>query len=58
VAGGDRRTVDAILADRRLEPVSVLVDHRFLDVPEPRLVVLRDAVAAARAVRIRVVDPA
>ena len=57
VAGGDRRTVDAILADRRLEPVSTLVDERFLDVPEPRLAVLRDAVAAARAVRIRIVDP-
>jgi Actinobacteria/chloroflexi VLRF1 release factor len=57
VAGGDRRTVDAILADRRLEPVAVLVDQRFLDVPEPRLAVLRDAVAAARAIRIRVVDP-
>jgi hypothetical protein len=57
VAGGDRRTVDAILADRRLEPVAALVDQRFLDVPEPRLAVLRDAVAAARAIRIRVVDP-
>jgi hypothetical protein len=58
VAGGDRRTVDAILADRRLEPVAALVDQRFLDVPEPRLAVLRDSVAAARAVRIRVIDPA
>jgi hypothetical protein len=57
VAGGDRRTVDAILADRRLEPIAALVDERFLDVPEPRLAVLRDAVAAARAVRIRVIDP-
>jgi hypothetical protein len=57
VAGGDRRTVDAILADRRLEPVAALVDERFLDVAEPRLAVLRDAVAAARAVRIRVMDP-
>jgi hypothetical protein len=57
VAGGDRRTVDAIFADRRLEPVAALVDERFLDVPEPRLAVLRDAVAAARAVRIRVIDP-
>ena len=57
VAGGDRRTVDSILADRRLEPVTSLVDQRFLDVPEPRLAVLREAVAAARAVRIRVVNP-
>lgn len=57
VAGGDRRTVDSILADRRLEAVAGFVDERFLDVPEPRLAVLRDAVAAARAVRIRVIDP-
>lgn len=57
VAGGDRRTIDTILADRRLEPVTALVDQRFLDVPEPRLAVLRDGVAAARAVRIRLIDP-
>jgi hypothetical protein len=57
VTGGDRRTVDAILGDRRLEAIATLVDDRFLDVPEPRLAVLRDAVAAARSVRIRVIDP-
>ncbi|HEU0239944.1 MAG TPA: acVLRF1 family peptidyl-tRNA hydrolase [Micromonosporaceae bacterium] len=57
VTGGDRRTVDAILADRRLASIVALVHERFLDVPEPKLAVLRDAIAAARAVRIRIVDP-
>lgn len=57
VTGGDRRTVDAILADRRLAPVAALVHERFLDVPEPKLSVLRDAIAGARAIRIRVIDP-
>ena len=57
VTGGDRRTVEAILADRRLERIAALVDERFLDVGEPRLAVLREAVKAARAVRVKVVDP-
>jgi hypothetical protein len=57
VAGGDRRTVDAILAERRLAPVARLRADRLLDVPEPRLAVLVEAVAAARAVHIRIADP-
>lgn len=57
VTGGDRRVVDAILADPRLAPVVALRSDRFLDVPEPRLAVLERAVSAARAVRIRVLDP-
>lgn len=57
VCGGDRRTVDLILADRRLAPLAALRSDRLLDVPEPRHAVLVAAVAAARAVRIRVRDP-
>jgi hypothetical protein len=57
VCGGDRRTVEAILADDRLVAVAALRSERFLDVPEPRLAVLENAVAAARAVRILVRDP-
>jgi hypothetical protein len=57
ITGGDRRAVDAILADRRLERVVAKRADRFLDVPEPRLATLREAVRAARAVRIRIVDP-
>ncbi|MFD6568780.1 acVLRF1 family peptidyl-tRNA hydrolase [Micromonospora profundi] len=58
VAGGDRRTVDGILADRRLAPLAALRAGRLLDVPEPRHAVLVASVAAARAVHILVRDPA
>lgn len=57
VTGGDRRAVDAVLADPRLVPVAALRAERFLDVPEPKLAVLRAAIRTARAVRIRLVDP-
>ena len=50
VAGGDRRAVDGVLADRRLAPLAALRADRLLDVPEPRHAVLVEAVAAARAV--------
>jgi Actinobacteria/chloroflexi VLRF1 release factor len=56
VAGGDRRAVEAILADPRLAPVRALRAERFLDVPEPRLAVLERAIGLARAVRILVRD--
>ena len=56
VTGGDRRTVDGVLADPRLAPVAAIRAERFLDVPEPRRTVLEQAVAQARAIRIRVVD--
>ncbi|MGN9775790.1 acVLRF1 family peptidyl-tRNA hydrolase [Micromonospora sp. H33] len=58
VCGGDRRAVDTVLADRRLAPLAALRADRLLDVPEPRQAVLVDAIAAARAVRIRVREPA
>ncbi|TMM33433.1 MAG: hypothetical protein E6F99_24485 [Actinobacteria bacterium] len=57
VTGGDRRTVDTILADARLAPVAALRAQRFLTVGEPRLAVLEGAVRQARAVRIRLVEP-
>lgn len=57
VAGGDRRAVDTVLADRRLAPLAALRADRLLDVPEPRHAVLLAAVAAARAVRILVREP-
>ncbi|MEH0972905.1 acVLRF1 family peptidyl-tRNA hydrolase [Micromonospora sp. CPCC 205546] len=58
VCGGDRRAVDTVLTDRRLAPLAALRAERLLDVPEPRHAVLVDAIAAARAVRILVRDPA
>lgn len=56
VTGGDRRTVDAVLADRRLAPLAALRAPRLLDVPEPRHAVLVEAARRARAVRIRLLD--
>ncbi len=57
VAGGDRRAVDTVLADRRLAPLAALRADRLLDVSEPRYAVLVAAVAAARAVHVRVREP-
>jgi len=58
LGGGDRRSVEAVLADARLAPVRQRLDERFLDVPDPRLAVLQDAVRAARRVHIRLTAPA
>lgn len=55
VCGGDRGTVEAILEDPRLEPVLPLRHERLLDVPEPRLAVLEEAVKAAHMIRIHLV---
>lgn len=52
VTGGDRRTVETILADPRLSPLRPLRHPHHLPVPTPNLAVLREAVRAARAVTI------
>ena len=57
VVGGERTAVDAVLADRRLEPLRPLVTGRLLDVPDPRQTVLEASYDGLRAVWIRVVDP-
>jgi peptide subunit release factor 1 (eRF1) len=41
VLGGDRRALDTVLADQRLAPLRELAVDRVLDVPDPRLAVLR-----------------
>jgi peptide subunit release factor 1 (eRF1) len=41
VLGGDRRALDAVLDDARLRPLRELRAERVLDVPDPRLRVLR-----------------
>jgi hypothetical protein len=53
VCGGDRATIDAILADPRLAALVPLRHERLLDVPEPRQAVLLEALAAAKLIRIR-----
>ena len=57
VLGGDRSAVDTVLADARLAALRPLVQPRLLDVPDPRLRVLKDTPRLFRSVRIRVVDP-
>jgi len=57
VCGGDRRTVETILADRRLAPLAALRAERHLQVPDPRHAVLLDAARAARAVAIHLPPP-
>ena len=56
VLGGDRRSVEPVLEDRRLEPLRPLVTGPVLDVPDPRLVVLRGTPVAFRAVHVEVTD--
>jgi hypothetical protein len=57
VTGGDRAAVDAVLTAPALAPVAALRADRFLDVPEPRHVVLLAAVARARAVSVLIRSP-
>ncbi|HTE72295.1 MAG TPA: acVLRF1 family peptidyl-tRNA hydrolase [Actinomycetes bacterium] len=56
VLGGDRRSVEPVLEDRRLAPLRPLVTGPVLDVPDPRLAVLRGTPAAFRAVQVEVTD--
>lgn len=58
VLGGDRRALTAVLADDRLTTLRPLVAARILDVPDPRLRVLKETPKLFRSVRITVVDPA
>jgi hypothetical protein len=56
VLGGDRRALDELRADRRLEPVFSIAAQRVLDLGEPRRSVLEEAAERARAVEIVVKD--
>lgn len=57
VLGGDRRSVETVLTDRRLAPLRPLVAEPLLDVPDPRLKVLQGTPALFRAVRILITEP-
>jgi hypothetical protein len=56
VLGGDRRALESVLADVRLQPLVPLVVEPRLDVPDPRLKVLQGTPSLFRTVRIRVSD--
>jgi hypothetical protein len=58
VLGGERRAVEAVLADRRLEKLrAVPVEPRFLTVPDPKRAVLLATPDTFRAIRIEITDP-
>jgi hypothetical protein len=53
VVGGDRRALADVLEDPRLRPLAPLVGERVLDVPDPRLAVLRATPDRFRATILR-----
>ncbi len=58
VLGGERRAVDAVLADKRLDKLrAVATEPRFLTVPDPKRAVLLATPDTFRAVRITITDP-
>jgi peptide subunit release factor 1 (eRF1) len=56
VRGGDRRALTEVLEDARLAPVAGLAVERVLDVPDPRLKVLRATPDLFLATRVVPVD--
>jgi hypothetical protein len=57
VLGGERTSVDKVLADPRLAPLrAVPIEPRFLTVPDPRLAVLRSTPPMFRSLRVLVSD--
>jgi peptide subunit release factor 1 (eRF1) len=57
VLGGDRRALATVLEDPRLRRLQRLAEERILDVPDPRLDVLRATPARFRATLLRVTGP-
>ncbi|WP_237706823.1 acVLRF1 family peptidyl-tRNA hydrolase [Kribbella flavida] len=57
VTGGDRKAIDTVLDDPRLNRLRELVRPPFLGVADPKLKVLEQAGADARAIRIELTDP-
>jgi peptide subunit release factor 1 (eRF1) len=53
VLGGDRRALAEVLDDVRLRPLRSLVEDRVLDVPDPRLNVLRETPDRFRSTIVR-----
>lgn len=56
VVGGDRALVRQVLDDRRLAGLTALPRREVPDLPDPRLVVLKEALRRGRSVRIVVTN--
>jgi hypothetical protein len=54
VLGGDRRAVGEVMEDPRLRPLAPLITEGVLDVPDPRLAVLRETPDRFLATRLTV----
>jgi hypothetical protein len=57
VVGGDKALVREVLADPRLARLLQLPRRELFDLPDPKLVVLKQALRRARAVLIALVEP-
>ncbi|MDQ1536799.1 MAG: hypothetical protein QOE58_1192 [Actinomycetota bacterium] len=57
VVGGDKSLIRDVLADPRLATLARLPRRELFDLPDPKLVVLKQALTRARAVRITLTDP-
>jgi len=57
VVGGDRSLVRDVLADPRLARLARLPRRELFDLPDPKLVVLKQALRRGRAVRITLSEP-
>jgi len=57
VVGGDKALVRDVLADPRLAGIAALPRRELFDLPDPKLIVLKQALRRARAVRIALSEP-
>ena len=57
IVGGDKSLVRDVLADPRLARLAQLPRRELFDLPDPRLIVLKQALRRGRAVRILLSEP-
>lgn len=57
IVGGDRSLVRDVLADPRLARLAKLPRRELFDLPDPKLVVLKQALRRGRAVRVLLSEP-
>jgi hypothetical protein len=57
IVGGDKSLVRDVLADPRLAGLARLPRRDLFDLPDPRLIVLKQALRRGRAVRILLTEP-